>query len=520
MTIDMTAARVGADGTDAHAPGTIVGGFTAGRPPVINARPGAAPNIPVSGSGKDSPAGARPPGTRAKSGGVVPRDVYIGAIGVVAVTWAMWVMHGGLSMLFAGGVQSMLALGQLTGLAAGLAALAGVALAARPAVLERNVGLLRMLGWHRWLGIIVGFGTLAHLVTILIAYAARAQVSIVGEAVTLLGRPWMLSAYIAGAMIFLVTLTSWRRIRTSMSYETWYFLHLLGYAAVALALGHALVLGSDFASDTVARWWWISLYVATAVVVVVSRAGALVGAAMRPATIVRVDTEADNALSLWVRGRLPQRTVAGQFFGLRVLTKDLWWQSHPLSISSAPRPVTEGRAGEALVRFSIKLDGDSTREFRAITPGTRVVLEGPYGVFTLAQDARDERATTAAGRKVLLLGAGSGIAPIHALAEQATPAQEPVALLRARRQEDVWFAGETEQVVRERGGRVLTSVGRRSALASGDPLAPASLLAACPDIAEREVYICGPVSFIRAAHRAATKLGVPAESIHDERFGY
>lgn len=504
MSLDTRPADVSVRERGASSQPTMVGGFApeASAPPVING-PGLAPTREAVPMASMPSSLTSAPAAASKGRGLVPRDVYIGVIGVLAVTWAMWVTHGGLTMLFAGGTQTMLALGQLTGLIAGLAALAGLALAARPAVLERSVGLIRMLGWHRWLGITVAFGTLAHLVTILIAYASRAQLSIVAEAVALLGRPWMVSAYLAGLMIFIVALTSWRRIRASMAYESWYFLHVMGYLAVVLALGHALVLGSDFASDTVARWWWISLYVVTFGVVLISRVGGLVGSALRPVKVVRVDVEADNAISLWVKGRLPGHAVAGQYFGLRVLAKNLWWQSHPISVSSAPR--------NGLVRFSIKLVGDSADAFRAIRPGTRLLLEGPYGVFTLPEDPH---------RKLLLLAAGSGVAPIRALAEHANTAQHPVVLVRASRPEDLWYGQELERIARERGGRMLTSVGRRATLAGGDPLAPANLLAACPDIAEREIYVCGPGGFIRSAHRAAIKLGVPADSIHDERFDY
>ena len=51
-----------------------------------------------------------------------------------------------------------------------------------------------------------------------------------------------------------------------------------------------------------------------------------------------------------------------------------------------------------------------------LRPGTRVVLEGPYGVFT---------AERAEGAPVVLVAGGVGIAPIRALLEDCGPHQSP-----------------------------------------------------------------------------------------------
>ena len=41
-----------------------------------------------------------------------------------------------------------------------------------------------------------------------------------------------------------------------------------------------------------------------------------------------------------------------------------------------------------------------------------------------------------------------------------------------------------------------------------------------PDIADRDVYLCGPDGWMAAARDAALAAGVPAESIHEERFAW
>src|SRR6185503_522258 len=58
----------------------------------------------------------------------------------IAVVLALWLGHGGWHEITAGRSGLFVGLAQLTGLYASLLALAGITIAARPAVLERRVG--------------------------------------------------------------------------------------------------------------------------------------------------------------------------------------------------------------------------------------------------------------------------------------------------------------------------------------------------------------------------------------------
>ena len=61
--------------------------------------------------------------------------------------------------------------------------------------------------------------------------------------------------------------------RRRASYETWYWIHVYGYLAVALAFLHQLFVGADFTHDQLAAIYWISLYALTAALVIVFRFG-------------------------------------------------------------------------------------------------------------------------------------------------------------------------------------------------------------------------------------------------------
>lgn len=422
-------------------------------------------------------------------------------VGFPVIAVLMWISGGGWELIGSSFEGALTGVGQLAGLASGLAALAGLALAARPLIVERKWGLDHMLGWHRWTGMITVFVLIVHAVALVWAYSLRSAMNPWQELVFLFGQAWMPAAMVAGALMLLVAGTSWHRIKNSMAYETWYYLHVLGYLAVALALGHVLVMGSDFVDNWAARAWWIGMYVAVAVLIVWSRLRPLLVSLTRPMRVTGVEYLADGAMSVWVAGPALRRmqVSSGQFFSLRFAVPGLWWQSHPYSLSA--EPFAEG------LRFTFNL-GDDAEQFRKIRLGTRVWLEGPYGRFTAAR---------AEGRKVLLVAGGSGIAPLRAILADLTPDQQPEVLLRVHSPQNAWFLDELDQLVRAKNGRLHLVSGSRTALLH-DPFSPAAFLSTVPDVASRTAFVCGPTGMTRAASRGLGKAGVT--NIFNERYGY
>ncbi len=342
---------------------------------------------------------------------VLTSDLVAGAGFVVAVTLGIWWQHGGLSELLSGGVGTLSGLGQLSGLIAALAALGGIILSSRPRFIERRYGQDQLLAAHRWFGIVTVVSVVVHAVTDTWAWGASTGGTIVSGLVDLLANEaWMVAATVGTVLMIVIGLSSWRRVRRLVPYETWYFVHLTGYLAVLLGFGHQLTLGADFATDTFAFWWWSALFAATAALVLYARLGDVVRSVTRRFYVTAVSREANGIGSLHVSGpglrRL--RVAGGQFFNVRPLTRNLWWQAHPFSVSAAP--TTAG------LRFTIKELGDDSTDLLRVPPGTRVILEGPYGVFTAEQ---------AEGAPLVLVAGGVGISPIRAILEDCGPASAP-----------------------------------------------------------------------------------------------
>jgi predicted ferric reductase len=423
-----------------------------------------------------------------------------------ALVVAMWVRHGGLNQLGSASAK-LTAAGQITALVGTYGALVQVLLMSRSPWLERRFGMDGLAQWHRWLGFLVTILISAHVVFSTVGYALGDGNSVATEAWTLITTyPYVLMATVATGLLIMVAVTSIRMMRRRLSWETWRFLHLYAYLAIALAFGHELAVGSDFSSDAVARWYWIGLYVAVGLCVLAFRLGHPLRMSLRhQLRIARIVPEAPGVVSLYVTGRdLPRlQARAGQYFRWRFLTAKGWWRTHPFSLSA-------GLNGQYL-RLTVKGVGDDSRGVQGLQPGTRLAVEGPYGLFTAQRQSRP---------KVLLIAGGIGITPLRALLEEIPPRKDAITLIyRARRWEDVVFRDELEQLIRDRRGTIHYLIGQRGSLElPHDPLSAQALRRLVPDIEARDVFVCGPGAMMQRVNAILHSIGVPDQQIHLERF--
>jgi predicted ferric reductase len=439
--------------------------------------------------------------------GLRPSDVTLIAFANAALIVGMWVRHGQFPNLSNGGAV-LSAAGQLTALLGTYCALLQVVLMSRSPWLDSLFGIDRIAGWHRWLGFATVDLICAHVVFTTAGYAVSDGRSFLPETVTFLTTyPYMLMAYVATALFVLIAVVSVRAARRRLSHETWHFIHLYIYLAIALSFGHQLAVGTDFERDPVAVAYWVALYVVAALLVLTFRVLIPLRIALRHRLRVHaLVEEAPGVLSIYITGRhlgeLPVR--AGQFFKFRFLGRGIWWRVHPFSLSAAPN-------GEYL-RITVKQVGDFTGMLRGVQPGTRVMVEGPYGIFTSVRRRRP---------RTLLIAGGIGITPLRALLEEMPQRKNGVVVLyRARSWPDVVFKDELDELVRARGGEIHYIVGRRGKEVDAQPLAPRFLRTLVPDIRERDVFICGPRDMIDSVSRSVSALGLPASQIHRERFAF
>jgi len=443
---------------------------------------------------------------------VTPRDLNLGVLGIALIIGAMWVRHGGLDR-FDSPLNALTAIGQLTALYGTYLALVGILLMSRAPFIDQVVGSDEASRLHRLAGFASVWFIGLHAITSTIGYSGTTTVPTIGEVwqqivtFTLL-ESGGLGGTIGLVLLIIVALVSIRAARARMAYETWYGIHLYVYIAMALGFLHQIALGVDFVDDSLARTSWIALYVIPFAPLILFRFIAPLLRNLRHRFYIdKVIIERDGVASLWITGsgmdKLPVR--AGQWFGIRVLNAKGWWRSNPYSLSAGPDGLH--------LRFTIEASGDRSRDLQRIKPGTRVFLEGPYGILTGAVRTRE---------KVLLVAGGIGITPLRALFEVLPARRGDMALLyRAPSNASVIFKKELTRIAEMRGAQIDFVTGSRDQFAfNDDPLSPGGLWAAYPDVRERDVYLCGSPRMMATVEKSLHEIGVPHKQIHLERFSW
>ena len=102
-----------------------------------------------------------------------------------------------------------------------------------------------------------------HIVTIVPGYAALEGVGWATESIALVTKTrWILPALAATVLLLAAGITSYRRVRTRMAYETWWVIHLYTYVGIVLSYMHQVMLGNAFVGRTLAANLWLGLTVA------------------------------------------------------------------------------------------------------------------------------------------------------------------------------------------------------------------------------------------------------------------
>ncbi|HYB14897.1 MAG TPA: ferric reductase-like transmembrane domain-containing protein [Streptosporangiaceae bacterium] len=422
--------------------------------------------------------------------------IALGAAAVIALWWYSTPDVSGLGGWATGA-------GEILGLLAGYGVVVLVALMARLPPLERGIGTDQLARWHAMGGRYIVSLVVAHGLLIVWGYALEAHTTVVSETATLLTQyPDVLMATVAGFLLLGVGIISMRAVRRRVRYETWYYLHLYTYLAIALAFSHQFAVGQSFINNLAARFWWSAMYLTVAVLVLWYRVAVPLRASARHEyKVIGVKSEGPGVISVYIGGKHLDELSAepGQFFRWRFLTRSLWWSSHPYSLSAAP--------GTDVLRITAKDIGDHSRALSRLRPGTRVIAEGPYGAFTAGQS----------GRGVLLLAGGVGITPLRAM---FSTLPGPVTLIyRASSEQDIVFREELDAIAAARGATVYYLVGSRAEI-GGDPLSPKMLRSLVPGLEQQEAYVCGPPGMISAAVEALRAAGMPRRQIHFESFEF
>lgn len=380
----------------------------------------------------------------------------------------------------------------------------GLLLIARIPWVENALGHDRLVVWHRKAMPYALYMITLHVLLVALGYAGSEGKVVVHELwVMVTTYPWMLPAFVGFILLILAGITSYKQVRSQIKYETWWVIHLYTYLGVALSFMHQILTGGMFIGHPLNRAYWIGLYVAVLLAIVTWRIALPTYRSLRHNLVIsRIENEGPGVVSIYVSGKeiSKLRAQGGQFFNWRFLTKDRWHESHPFSLSAAP---TDNE-----LRFTVKALGDSSQNIEKIPIGTRVIIEGPYGIFT--------RDMASQFKHVTLIGGGVGITPLRAIIEEIPDSTTIDVIYRARDESDLVLKDELDKLASTRGIRVNYLVGPRTLF----PINQFTIKKYAPRFADSDVYVCGPQTLIDAVVDACKEAGIPKNRIHHEAFLY
>ncbi len=202
---------------------------------------------------------------------------------------------------------------------------------------------------------------------------------------------------------------------------------------------------------------------------------------------------------------------AGQHVDVRLTADDGYSAERSYSIASSP--------GSDAVELSIVRldDGEVSPYLTGLMVGDQFELRGPIGGYFVWEKTEI--------RPVLLLGGGSGVAPLMSMLRYHAElrASSPMRLVySARTEADVLYRDELATLSGDSGDVVITLSREPSSMWSGrrgriDRDLLSEMAGSVSD--DLVCFVCGPTPFVEAMADGLVAVGLKPESVKTERFG-
>ena len=154
------------------------------------------------------------------------------------------------------------ALSRICALLGSYLAIVGLVLVSRISWVEKSVGHDRLVIWHRKLGPYSLYLITFHVLLVTLGYAGTDRKMLGLELYKIVvGYPWMLPGLVAFIFLAAAGVTSYKKARAKMSYETWWTIHLYTYLGIALSFMHQVLTGPMFIGHPLNKAYWTGLYI-------------------------------------------------------------------------------------------------------------------------------------------------------------------------------------------------------------------------------------------------------------------
>lgn len=312
---------------------------------------------------------------------------------------------------------------------------------------------------------------------------------------------------VIGFYLFIIIMTS-SLLYKKISHKNWQYLHILSYVMFFFALYHAIKIGSDtgLASIKILNSVIFLLFLAG----IVYRTGYKIKQRLRDKFFVKgIKKEAKGVFTLILTSKSKLLFKPGQFCFLRLNRKGLHAR-YPFTISSS--------SDERDLKFTIKLKGRFSREAQNLKKGEEVIVEGPFGIFTMEDNVEENQ------KDIIFIAGGVGITPFFSMIKQNLISRDKKNIFLfycSRKFNEIIFKKELDSIKTDWLKKVYIIGDENSQDKCERGFICRELIAKYLNknsLNNAVFFICGPEAMIKHAKGVLSNLGVKSERIVSENF--
>jgi len=298
-------------------------------------------------------------------------------------------------------------------------------------------------------------------------------------------------------MILLLIITIYMKIK----YHVWRFSHKFMVFVFIFGILHVMLISSDVSRDMFLRYY----------VLIFAFIGLLSGAYR---SFFRIFFNRDFEFKV-IKVIILNNSVAeieiepvnkkmefrsGQFVFIRFVGVGISSEPHPFSIASF--------TGDDNLKIVIKSLGDYTSTINRLTPGMLAKVEGPFGSFYENNNST---------KKEIWIAGGVGITPFLSMARSLGNINHNIDLYYClKNPSEAVLLNELNTIsITNNKFRVLPWYSETQNFINGDIVEKGS-----NGLSDTDIYICGPLPFMRILQSQFVKKGVDKNNIHFEEFGF
>lgn len=290
-------------------------------------------------------------------------------------------------------------------------------------------------------------------------------------------------------------------IRSKIAYRPWKYIHYLSYPVLLASLLHVPEIGSSFGESYIRFFWYV--IVALVLVSLTLRMRHIFGFDKHEYAITGHKEVSENIWVMEMRAAAKKMKIkAGQYIYIQPNLKS---EEHPFSVLNYNNE-------NGTLAIGYKVYGSFTKKLAKLKVGDKILLDGPYGVFTKEVSFKpDETAVFIAG--------GIGITPFvkHCLSREG----DHYLFYAVRSHASAAFLEILKPVLGPR--LILVYSDENSTPGPNEEKGYVSkdvLKKYLPNIERHSYYLCGPSPMMKAVTKELHGLGVSKSKIHSESFSF